>query len=144
MCQSMVNIQFPTAEIRRGKKKKKEERRRNRMKIYMVSLFHRATIKILAWYLVPYAGICCSWMLLERWGRELCCLASIVMRLFIVWLSCLPVVQLPAVIRHFCLSIALSVALRRPHSVTLKWPPAWICLIGLCRFLVRTPQSALF
>jgi len=38
----MVNIQFPTAEIRRGKKK--EERRRNRMKIYMVSLFHRATI----------------------------------------------------------------------------------------------------
>jgi len=32
MCQSMVNIQSPTAEIRRGKK----ERRRNRMKIYMV------------------------------------------------------------------------------------------------------------
>ena len=25
MCQSMVNIQSPTAEIRRGKKKKKEE-----------------------------------------------------------------------------------------------------------------------
>ena len=45
MCQSMVNIQSPTAEIRRGKKrrrKKKEER--NRMKIYMVSLLHRATI----------------------------------------------------------------------------------------------------
>jgi len=42
----MVDIQSPTAEIRRGKKKKKEEeRRRNRMKIYMVSLFHRATIK---------------------------------------------------------------------------------------------------
>jgi len=43
----MVDIQSPTAEIRRGKKKKKEEeerRRRNRMKIYMVSLFHRATI----------------------------------------------------------------------------------------------------
>jgi len=37
MCQSMVNIQSPTAEIRRGKKKKKKEeerrRRRNRMKI---------------------------------------------------------------------------------------------------------------
>jgi len=33
----MVNIQSPTAEIRRGKKKKEEEeRRRNRMKIYMV------------------------------------------------------------------------------------------------------------
>jgi len=32
MCQSMVNIQSPTAEIRRGKKRKKEERRRrNRM-----------------------------------------------------------------------------------------------------------------
>jgi len=41
----MVNIQAPTAEIRRGKKKKKEEEERNRMKIYMVSLLHRATIK---------------------------------------------------------------------------------------------------
>jgi len=40
MCQSMVNIQSPTAEIRRGKK----EEERNRMKIYMVSLLHRATI----------------------------------------------------------------------------------------------------
>jgi len=40
----MVNIQSPTTEIRRGKKKKEE--RRNRMKIYMVSLFHRATIII--------------------------------------------------------------------------------------------------
>jgi len=37
----MVDIQSPTAEIRRAKK---EEERRNRMKIYMVSLFHRATI----------------------------------------------------------------------------------------------------
>ena len=47
MCRSMVDIQSPTAEIRREKKrKKKEERRRNRMKIYMVSLLHRATIKI--------------------------------------------------------------------------------------------------
>ena len=43
MCQSMANIQSPTAEIRRGKKKKKKEER-NRMKIYMVSLLHRATI----------------------------------------------------------------------------------------------------
>jgi len=42
----MVNIQSPTAEIRRGKKKKEEERRTNHsMKIYMVSLLHRATIK---------------------------------------------------------------------------------------------------
>jgi len=43
----MVDIQSPTAEIRRGKKKKEEEeeKRKNRMKIYMVSLFHRATIK---------------------------------------------------------------------------------------------------
>jgi len=42
----MVDIQSPTAEIRRGKKKKEEEEeRRNRMKIYMVSLLHRATIK---------------------------------------------------------------------------------------------------
>jgi len=36
MCRSMVDIQSPTAEIRRGKKKKKEEEERNRMKIYMV------------------------------------------------------------------------------------------------------------
>jgi len=42
MCRSMVDIQSPTAEIRRANKK--EEERRNRMKIYMVSLFHRATI----------------------------------------------------------------------------------------------------
>ena len=47
MCRSMVDIQSPTAEIRRGKKKKKKKKKkeeRNRMKIYMVSLFHRATI----------------------------------------------------------------------------------------------------
>jgi len=40
----MVNIQSPTAEIRRGKKKKEEERTNHSMKIYMVSLLHRATI----------------------------------------------------------------------------------------------------
>jgi len=45
----MVNIQSPAAEIRRGKKRrrrKKEEGRRTNhsMKIYMVSLLHRATI----------------------------------------------------------------------------------------------------
>ena len=45
MCQSMVDIQSAAAEIRRGKKKKKEGRRTNHsMKIYMVSLLHRATI----------------------------------------------------------------------------------------------------
>ena len=49
MCRSMVDIQSAAAEIRRGKKrkkrKKKEERRTNHsMKIYMVSLLHRATI----------------------------------------------------------------------------------------------------
>jgi len=46
MCRSMVDIQSPTAEIRRGKKRiRRRRRRRNRMKIYMVSLLHRATIK---------------------------------------------------------------------------------------------------
>jgi len=36
MCASMVDIQSPTAEIRRRKKERKKERRRNhRMKIYM-------------------------------------------------------------------------------------------------------------
>jgi len=40
----MADIQSAAAEITRGKKK--EERRTNHnMKIYMVSLFHRATIK---------------------------------------------------------------------------------------------------
>jgi len=43
MCGSMADIQSAAAEIRRGKKK--EERRTNdSMKIYMVSLLHRATI----------------------------------------------------------------------------------------------------
>jgi len=37
MCGSTVDIQSPTAEIRRGnKKKKKEEEESNSMKIYMV------------------------------------------------------------------------------------------------------------
>jgi len=40
MCGSMVDIQSPAAEIRRGKKKD----RNHSMKIYMVSLLHRATI----------------------------------------------------------------------------------------------------
>jgi len=44
----MVDIQSPTAEIRRGKKRRKKEERRNRMKIYMVSLLHRATINELS------------------------------------------------------------------------------------------------
>ena len=47
MCGSMADIQSAAAEIRRGKKKKEEEEERrtnHSMKIYMVSLFHRATI----------------------------------------------------------------------------------------------------
>ena len=43
MCRSMVEIQSVAAEIRRKKRKKKD--RNHRMKIYMVSLLHRATIK---------------------------------------------------------------------------------------------------
>jgi len=41
----MADIQSAAAEIRRGKKRKKKERTNHSMKIYMVSLFHRATIK---------------------------------------------------------------------------------------------------
>jgi len=41
----MVDIRSTAAEIRRGKKKEEEERN-YRAKIYMVSLLHRATIKI--------------------------------------------------------------------------------------------------
>ena len=47
MCGSMADIQSAAAEIRRGKKKKEEEEERrtnHSMKIYMVSLLHRATI----------------------------------------------------------------------------------------------------
>jgi len=47
MCRSMVDIQSPTAEIRRGKKKKEEDRkieRNYRMKILWSALLHRATI----------------------------------------------------------------------------------------------------
>ena len=51
MCGSMADIQSAAAEIRRGKKKKEEEeeeeeegRTNHNMKIYMVSLLHRATI----------------------------------------------------------------------------------------------------
>jgi len=51
----MADIQSATAEIRRGKKKKKEEERRTNhsMKIYMVSLFHRATINKQSGHYVP-------------------------------------------------------------------------------------------
>jgi len=46
MCGTMADIQSAAAEIRRGKKeRKKKERTNHSMKIYMVSLFHRATIK---------------------------------------------------------------------------------------------------
>ena len=50
MCQSMVNIQSPTAEIRRGKKK--EEERNYRMKILWSALLHRATIIKNKWHCV--------------------------------------------------------------------------------------------
>jgi len=43
MCQSMVNIQSQTAEIRRGKKRRKKKER-NSMKILWSALLHRATI----------------------------------------------------------------------------------------------------
>jgi len=42
MCRSMVDIQSPTAEIRRGKKKKEEE---TGWKYIWSTLLHRATIK---------------------------------------------------------------------------------------------------
>jgi len=46
MCRSMVEIQSPTAEIRRGKKEdRKMEERNYRMKILWSALLHRATIK---------------------------------------------------------------------------------------------------
>jgi len=44
MCGSMADIQSAADEIRRGKKEEEERRTNHSMKIYMVSLFHRATI----------------------------------------------------------------------------------------------------
>ena len=46
MCGSMADVQSAAADIRRGIKKEEEEEERTNhsMKIYMVSLFHRATI----------------------------------------------------------------------------------------------------
>ena len=44
MCRSMVDIQSPTAEIRREKKRRKKEERNYRMKILWSALLHRATI----------------------------------------------------------------------------------------------------
>ena len=48
MCRSMVDIQSPTAEIRRGKKKKIEEEDRKKLqgKNIMAPLLHRAAITI--------------------------------------------------------------------------------------------------
>jgi len=44
MCGSMADIQSAAAEIRRGKKEEEERRTNHSMKIYMVSLLHRAAI----------------------------------------------------------------------------------------------------
>jgi len=67
MCGSMADIQSLTAQIRRGNKKRRK--RRNSMKIYMVSLLHRATITSVheraCWVetrLQPRTeGSCCHW-----------------------------------------------------------------------------------
>jgi len=54
MCGSVADIQSAAAEIRRGKKeRRKKERTNHRMKMYMVSLFHRATIKTVHIMLTP-------------------------------------------------------------------------------------------
>jgi len=49
MCRSMVDIQSPTAEIRREKKedRRKKEERNYRMKILWSALLHRATINVI-------------------------------------------------------------------------------------------------
>jgi len=57
MCGSMADIQSAAAEIRPGKKRKKEERTNHSMKIYMVSLFDRATIITIM--IITYAFLSC-------------------------------------------------------------------------------------
>ena len=44
MCGSIVDIQSPTAEIRRGKKEGRRKDRNHRAKIYWPALLHRAAI----------------------------------------------------------------------------------------------------
>jgi len=55
----MVNIQSPTAEIRRGKKEEEEEEeeRRNSMKILWSALLHRATIIKRSVSMTPNIGL---------------------------------------------------------------------------------------
>jgi len=64
MCGSMADIQSAAAEIRRGNKRRRRRRRRTNhsMKIYMVSLLHRATIMRPAccWALRTIKEICLS------------------------------------------------------------------------------------
>jgi len=69
----MVNIQSPTAEIRRGKKEERKKKKnkpqhknimapllhRAAINIYMVSLFHRATINSLISVVTPIGGFTC-------------------------------------------------------------------------------------
>ena len=54
MCRSMVNIQSPTAEIRRGKKKKKKKKQDENI---MVCLLHKATTTRRAPAMVDYYAI---------------------------------------------------------------------------------------
>ena len=66
----MVDIRSTAAEIRRGKKRKKEEEDRNyRMKIYMVSLLHRATIITLTYRLALIKILTRMWANAQRDGR---------------------------------------------------------------------------
>ena len=81
MCGSMADIQSAAAEIRRGKKKKKkkeEERTNHSMKIYMVSLFHRATINN------DHSCVFCQ--LAEDFVKVLCLTSS---GSFLVWIQTL-------------------------------------------------------
>jgi len=110
----MVNIQSPTAEIRRGKKrkKKKEERRTNHsMKIYMGSLLHRATIK--------------------NWLRFLLVVETSTYRIAMVAPLC-----------PLCTGVSQLKPSFEPNNYSLlKWPTSICWLIGLICLLVVIVHS---
>jgi len=71
----MADIQSAAAEIRRGKKRKEEERSNHSMKIYMVSLFHRATIIILATPPIGAEFSCLSNVFASLWAEFICAIS---------------------------------------------------------------------
>ena len=85
MCGSMVDIQSPATEIRRGKKRRRRRKieRNHRAKIKWPALFHRAAITRNAWQSPAVAHEaqrthCCKDTPLEQSTHRVCCLRSVI------------------------------------------------------------------